>query len=320
MPDEFSFSSAAGLEQLRTRAQLDSWVAVHESFFWSMDFVQPDDGRFSGEVRAFALGHVGVAHIEASFASGDRQRAHILRDNRDNYALSINDADGPIGVLHGGHETEIEPGGAVLLSGVEPFRFSGNTDKNCINIALPREILLGVSRHVDNRLGARIARGTEALGLLRRYCGLLRIGGPLRDPELQAHAAATVTDLLAIVTGTHGEMAQLAEQRGVRAARLASVLEQIRVAYTHPGISAELVGRTLGISARYVQDLLAETGVGFAERVLEARLQFVRRRLQERGATATRISDIAYAAGFNDISYFNRSFRRRFGMTPGSLR
>ena len=29
-----------------------------------------------------------------------------------------------------------------------------------------------------------------------------------------------------------------------------------------------------------------------------------------------RISDIAFDCGFNDLSYFNRCFRRRFGLSP----
>ncbi len=33
-----------------------------------------------------------------------------------------------------------------------------------------------------------------------------------------------------------------------------------------------------------------------------------------------RISDIAYRVGFSDISYFNRSFRARFGCTPKAAR
>ena len=33
-----------------------------------------------------------------------------------------------------------------------------------------------------------------------------------------------------------------------------------------------------------------------------------------------RISDIAFACGFNDLSYFNRCFRRRFGLTPTAAR
>jgi AraC-like DNA-binding protein len=33
-----------------------------------------------------------------------------------------------------------------------------------------------------------------------------------------------------------------------------------------------------------------------------------------------KVSDIAYACGFSDVSYFNRCFRRRFGCSPRELR
>jgi AraC-like DNA-binding protein len=32
------------------------------------------------------------------------------------------------------------------------------------------------------------------------------------------------------------------------------------------------------------------------------------------------VTEIAYATGFSDLSYFSRAFRRRFGMTPRDRR
>jgi AraC-like DNA-binding protein len=32
------------------------------------------------------------------------------------------------------------------------------------------------------------------------------------------------------------------------------------------------------------------------------------------------IAQLAHGSGFNDISYFNRAFRRRFGATPTDVR
>jgi AraC-like DNA-binding protein len=57
----------------------------------------------------------------------------------------------------------------------------------------------------------------------------------------------------------------------------------------------------------------------FSEFVLAQR--FTRARMLADPRLAGRaIGDIAYDAGFADQSYFNRSFRRRFGMTPSEVR
>jgi AraC-like DNA-binding protein len=54
--------------------------------------------------------------------------------------------------------------------------------------------------------------------------------------------------------------------------------------------------------------------------VLELRLQKARSMLADRRCDRLRVSEIAYASGFNEVSYFNRCFRRRFGATPTHFR
>ncbi len=76
----------------------------------------------------------------------------------------------------------------------------------------------------------------------------------------------------------------------------------------------------LGVSVRYVQDLLHETGTSFSARVLEHRLQRARVMLSEPSNDRMRIAEIARACGFNEVPYFNRCFRRRFGESPTGIR
>jgi AraC-like DNA-binding protein len=78
------------------------------------------------------------------------------------------------------------------------------------------------------------------------------------------------------------------------------------------------VARSQGISPRYLQRLLEESGSSFTARVTELRLQRAFALLGDTGLR--RISDIALDAGFSDISHFNRLFRARFGDTPSAVR
>ena len=42
--------------------------------------------------------------------------------------------------------------------------------------------------------------------------------------------------------------------------------------------------------------------------------------LADRCHDGMKVSDIALACGFNEVSYFNRCFRRRFGASPTQYR
>jgi hypothetical protein len=74
------------------------------------------------------------------------------------------------------------------------------------------------------------------------------------------------------------------------------------------------------VTERHVQDLLHESGATFSARVLELRLQEARSMLSRARYDGMKIIDIALACGFNEVSYFNRCFRRRFGGSPTEYR
>jgi AraC-like DNA-binding protein len=70
------------------------------------------------------------------------------------------------------------------------------------------------------------------------------------------------------------------------------------------------------LSRHYVQRLLEETGQSFTERLAERRLDRAFAMLTDPRRLHLAITDIARAAGFGDVSHFNRVFRRRFRDTP----
>jgi AraC-like DNA-binding protein len=108
-------------------------------------------------------------------------------------------------------------------------------------------------------------------------------------------------------------------RNGLRAARKITVLNAMDGLLGERDLSARLVATSLGVSARYIHILLKDTGLTFAQHLIEKRLTQVAAQLRDRDC-GLRISDIAAAAGFGDLSHFNRNFRRRFGTTPGRMR
>lgn len=76
----------------------------------------------------------------------------------------------------------------------------------------------------------------------------------------------------------------------------------------------------LNCSVRALQAALRDAGTTLGKLVMEERLARVAAVLRSPLTRQRNISQIAYAAGFEDISYFNRCFKRRFGMSPGAYR
>jgi AraC-like DNA-binding protein len=124
-------------------------------------------------------------------------------------------------------------------------------------------------------------------------------------------------DLAAIGLGARSDIAAAARRRGLRAVRLKAVLPILETRFHEPDFSAQKLAAAAGLSERYVNELLFEAGASFTTRLNELRLRKAADLLAHREG---RISDIAFACGFNDLSYFNRCFRRRFGLTPTAAR
>jgi len=120
--------------------------------------------------------------------------------------------------------------------------------------------------------------------------------------------------------GNGSETCELARERDTRAARRSEIMRVIESRSADPGLNAITVANLLGITPRYVHLLLKETGRSFTHHVLEKRLEKATALLRDPRWLDRRIADIAAEAGFADLSYFSRAFRRRYGATPSDIR
>jgi AraC-like DNA-binding protein len=187
-------------------------------------------------------------------------------------------------------------------------------------INLPSKALRRAVGHNRHLAPVALARGDPIIQLVTGYIESTKQLPADADPALLSSIGKHLTDLVGLALGPTRDAAEQAEKGGVKAARLDAVLRAIDSNYTDPEFSVAGVATQLKLSVRYVQNILQETGIGFAERVLELRLQHACDLLSRAHMTNRKVSDIAFSCGFNNLSYFHRAFRRRFGMTPAGAR
>jgi AraC-like DNA-binding protein len=85
-------------------------------------------------------------------------------------------------------------------------------------------------------------------------------------------------------------------------------------------LSVAEVAQRQRVTPRYVHKLFENEGLTFSSFVLGQRLARARRMLSDPRLADRNISAIAFAVGFGDLSYFNRTFRRQYGVTPSEIK
>jgi AraC-like DNA-binding protein len=139
-------------------------------------------------------------------------------------------------------------------------------------------------------------------------------------PALRRAAAVHICDLIALALGASRDGAAIARERSIRVARLQAIKADIEENLSREDLTVNAVARRQCITPRYVQKLFETEGSTFSEYVLGQRLCRAQRMILDARLGSIGITEIAYAAGFGDLSYFNRTFRRQFGASPSELR
>jgi AraC-like DNA-binding protein len=125
---------------------------------------------------------------------------------------------------------------------------------------------------------------------------------------------------VAAAIGTAREAAAIEAGGGIRVARLRAIQADIAAHVTDPALSVAGVAARHHITPRYLHKLFEHDGTTYSAFVLRLRLDRAHRALRDPTHAGLSISAVAFNAGFGDLSYFNRSFRRRFDATPSEVR
>ncbi|MCG2666480.1 hypothetical protein XI06_10210 [Bradyrhizobium sp. CCBAU 11434] len=223
--------------------------------------------------------------------------------------------------LHAGDDNLVlQPGQALIgRDNAASFLRTGR-DAEFMTISVRRHLIEPLVPNFSELTQAPHAGDAQAIRLLIGYLRMLETEEAIDDPEMRHVVTTHVQDLAALTLGTTRDAQAFAEQRGGRAGRLATVKADILSNLKNPELSVASVAARQGLTPRYIHMLFETEGVTFSEYVVAMRLTRAHRMLTDPRLADRMIHAIALDAGFSDLSYFNRTFRRRFGVTPSEVR
>lgn len=277
---------------------------------------KPLSEDLSLDVSAFALSdELTVGKVQYSPIAGARTR-ELLADGRHGYMLTVHDAD---------HEIDVEGGPPITVRAGDLLLVNEGT---CSRFRLPsisaNLVALSYSKLLD-RLPGIASRShyhipaAAGVALLRDYAELLHRNAAAAAGASQL-TGSHFYDLVAHILGGHVKSDTDRTRRGVGAARLEIAKREIAKRLRDPAFGIATLARGQGVTPRHLQRLFEGEGLSFSEFLRDSRLDLALTRLSHGDRIGESISSIAFDCGFSDLSYFNRSFRRRFGRTPSDVR
>jgi AraC-like DNA-binding protein len=240
-----------------------------------------------------------------------RRTRELLADGNDDIALVVPPTAGNL-VSHLGRELSTEAGDAVLMSTADVMRIHVVPTLQCAILTLSRQTLSPLVPGLEDAFMRPVPRNTEALQMLMRYIRLLDDQQRLATARMRHLVVNHVYDLVALALGATHDAAEIANGRGLRAARLHAIKTEILNSLNRHDLSLAGLAARHGVTPRYVQMLFESEGTTFLRFLLDQRLTRAHRMLSDPRLAERTISAIAYEAGFGDLSHFNRAFRRRY--------
>jgi AraC-like DNA-binding protein len=242
----------------------------------------------------------------------------LLTDGNDDLVLNIQEV-GDAGIVQCGREATASAGMSILTSNAEVSTIAFSGPVKFTSIALSRKMMTALAPGAEDAI-VRPRLDSTVLPMLMSYLGIVEDQSVVQSAELRRAVAAHVYDLCALAIGASRDAMEIANGRGLRAARLRALKADIARNLTNGPVTAAALARRNAMTPRYVHKLFEGEGVSLSRFVRGLRLARVHRNLINPNYAGHSIGALAFDAGFGDLSTFNHEFRRHYGMTPSALR
>jgi AraC-like DNA-binding protein len=316
----------AELELLNNQALMQGAWATVSCEQWTSD-LQSICGSFNpktmerGNAVTGAARRIDVCGMEFAHVSNDLDRVHrdwddIRRDANEHLFL-IMQLEGSCGLEHVGQQAILDVGDCILVDSTRPttFHFGGNFS-NHLSLHLPRQLM-----YSDGQMDFEIARKLEAYDPMAMMLRALvaKIMSTAESDATSANLRHLMFNATRQAFVSRGDV--IASLNDSAARRLQMVDMLIDRHLTESDLCAKWLATRIGVSIRTLQQDFQGLGVTCTTVIRDKRLRLVREKIEhikDRKGART-IAEVAYSAGFNDISYFNRSFKDLFDCAPTDL-
>ena len=276
----------------------------------------PDD--YQGFVKEARFGEVTITDCLISPQVITRRQNHLAHVDKDCLYLAVMQK-GQQAVEQHGSTLASGPGNACLFSASEPYVLRNAEAYRAFYLEIPRASML---KRAGSSKALQAVNLNTAYGMGRivsSLCGTMVLEADTLREGAREQLGDRLMDLLTLALDCGPAEVPLGEG-GARDERLRQIKGYIETHLGNPLLNPERIAGANQLSVRTLHYLFKGTGQSVSDYIWDRRLERSRQELQAPAFSDRTVTEIALASGFNSMSHFSSAFRRRYGVSPSSVR
>jgi AraC-like DNA-binding protein len=298
--------------------RLALWQDIVCDVYVQLDCKSDMRASFRGEITRTPLGPAACSTVSSGQQRVCRTPSRIARAHEEFILIALG-RHGAGAVLQDGRETIIRPGEFALYDTTRPYELQFDEAFTQTILQVPREMLYRRITGIETMTAISFSSERPLEKLAYDFIAAISQAADQVEYDTAARLTDQALDLVALALGDRYRNAPLASSTH-RSALLYRLKTYIQNHLRDPDLSLSRTAAALGISTRYVNDLLADDRTSFQRHLLTQRLEQCARELSSHRTAHRQIGEIAFAWGFNDLSHFGRVFREHYGLSPRDWR
>jgi AraC family transcriptional regulator, positive regulator of tynA and feaB len=301
-----------------SRLSYDEWTAKLQLLGGRYHLDGIDHHAFAGWVCSRSICNLEALEIACNAPRVRRTLRDTRLDDANHYYLLFQCA-GQMLIDQNGRQTVLNSGGIALIDSSRPLTYALDGPGPWLSLHVPRKSLASYLGFEPEGGQCRNG-GALPVRLLRELVsdpahGNQTLVGEIEPKLVGVYMNLVVFDLVGALfsDASRVSISPYTDKLFGRASDI------IRSRFCDPDFGPVDVAAEMGISLRYLQTLFIARGTTCGQFIRSSRLNYAASLLhrREQMKNASPLTEVAYACGFHDYVYFARTFRRRFGHSPG---
>lgn len=313
MPDVFTEWS---IDQIPASDRTDAWQDVLSRSYREWQVPQRLAATFYARVKQHDFAGAGIVETVCDPCVGQRTRSQVHRDDELYVGVQLT-TGGRERFRIGDSGVEVTSGDLVVWTTDQVVQFEVLERLHKVTLMIPWSLMrerLPERRQppsggkIESRSGVGSLLAVHLLALSSQIGNL--------DQSVQGSVSRSTLELLGIALSGQQPSAAF----DASAAMLRRVQDFILQHLHEEDLNPARIAEANNISLRYLHMLFQRSDMTVSGYILNSRLHACRQALTDPAFQRLQVSELAFRWGFNSVSHFCRTFKERYGASPGDAR